>query len=336
MSAPGPVVQGAPAAAPALRMPAALAPGDEVALFSPSSHTGRGREALLPAAVKILEGWGLRVRPLPAEPARHLYLAGTDAHRAEAFAALYRDPALKALFATRGGYGAARMLPYLEAAGVADLLRTAPPKAVVGMSDVAALFAWLHRAGLGTLHGPCIAAPAFDESPAREADLADLHACLFGPTAGRAYPCTVLHPGAGPGAAGPGRGRLVGGNLAVLAAGMGTPWALETAGCVLFLEEINEAPYRVDRTLTQLRQAGRFEGLAALVFGQMVGCDGEPPGLLRQVLSDLFQGAPFPVYEGLPAGHGSPNRTLPLGAVARLEWAAPREGAEAALVVEAG
>lgn len=314
-----------PEAAPLRPLPA-LVPGDTVALFSPSSHAGREGEAPLHAARALLEGLGLRPLPLAEHQPRHLYLAGTDAERAQAFQALYCDPAIKALFATRGGYGAARMLPHLDPARIA----AAPPKPVVGMSDVVALFACLHAvAGVGALHGPCLAAPGFQSSPEQAANLDSLRAWLFQPPLGEARPCTLLHAGAG----GPVAGRLVGGNLAVLASLLGTPWALETNGCLLFLEDVNEPPYRIDRYLTQFRQAGRLDGVAGVVFGHLQNCDTDPPGLLHDVLRDLFADAPYPVATGLVAGHGPHNRTLPLGRRAELAWEAPRAGSPATLTI---
>jgi muramoyltetrapeptide carboxypeptidase len=323
-----------PPAAP-LAWPPALAPGDAVALVSPSSHAGHGGAASLQAAQAILEGWGLRPLPLAEPQPRHLYLAGSDTQRAEAFQRLYCDGSVKALFAARGGYGAARMLPFLDAARI----RAAAPKLVVGMSDVVALFAWLHaEAGLGVLHGPCLAAPSFTESPQRAENLDDLRGWLFGPPPQARLECTLLHAPAGAGAHGTGAGgsvagRLVGGNLAVLASLLGTPWALETQGCLLFLEDVNEQPYRVDRYLTQLRLAGRLDGVAGVVFGHMQRCDSDPPGLLHDVLRDLFRDAPYPVATGLPAGHGARNRTLPLGRPAELTWPAPQAEAAAALTI---
>lgn len=310
VGAPGP--GGGGEAPPALRPYPALRPGDRVALFSPSAHAGRQPPELIDRALETLRGWGLQPLPAP-EPARHLYLAGTDAWRAEAFQRLYCDPEVKALLATRGGYGAARMLPLLDARAIA----AAPPKAVVGMSDVAALLAYLQRvAGVVTLHGPCLGAPAAYETPHADANQEALRRLLFEPQAALHLPCRVLHWPAGEDDAP--TGRLTGGCLSVLAAAAGTPWAPETRGAVLFLEDVGEAPYRVDRYLTQLRQAGLLDAVRAVVLGYMQGCDGEPPGLLTRVLEDLFAGAPYPVLTGLSAGHGAENHTLPLGRLARL------------------
>ena len=311
-----------------------LQAGDRVALCSPSSHQGRAPADALSRARTILQSWGLRPDALAAER-RHLYLAGTDAERAEEFQRLYLAPDVRALFCTRGGYGSARILPYLDRERIA----AAPAKPVIGFSDVTALFAWLHwAAGVGALHGPCLAAPSALSSPEAEANLEALRRALFEPEPRPDYAVRLIHR---PPADGTGRGlapvgRLVGGCLAVLVTTLGTPWALDTRDAVLFVEDTDEAPYRIDRMLTHLRQAGRFEGLRALVFGHLRRCDSDPPGLLEEMLRDLFRTAPFPVAMGVPAGHGDRNLPLPLGRLARLdcEDGAPVVSAQARLQIQ--
>jgi muramoyltetrapeptide carboxypeptidase len=189
---------------------------------------------------------------------------------------------------------------------------------VVGFSDATALFAYLHAAaGISVLHAPCLAAPAFLNTPPQQAELEALRRALFDPAWEADYPVTPLHrpPGS------PGRitGRLVGGCLAVLTTTLGTPWEVDTRDAILFLEDVNEAPYQIDRMVTHLRTAGKLDAVRGLVIGHLQGCEDDPPGLLDEVLRDLFADAPFPVATGLPAGHGSPNLPLPLGQQARLE-----------------
>jgi muramoyltetrapeptide carboxypeptidase len=291
-----------------------LRPGDRVALFAPSSHQGKAPQDLLVRARDILVGWGLRPDPLAPER-RHLYLAGTDAERAAEFERLYLDPEVKALFCTRGGYGSARILPLLHRARIA----AAAPKPVVGFSDLTALFAWLHwAAGIATVHGPGLAAPSALDTPGAAASLEALRRVLFDPQPPPALPARLIHrPGP---AAGSVTGRLVGGCLSVLVTTLGTPWAPGMRGAILFLEDTEEAPFRIDRMLTHLRQAGKLDGLRAVVFGHLRRCDSDPPGLLEQVLRDVFRAAPFPVATGLPAGHGDPNLPLLLGQMARLDF----------------
>lgn len=295
-----------------LRRAPLLKAGDRVALISPSSHQGRSPQSFLPDAMIVLAGWGLEVQPLPDQEPRHLYFAGPDAQRAESFQRLYFDPTLKALFITRGGYGAARLLPLLDA----KRFRTAPPKHVVGFSDATSLFAWLHaKAGVRTIHGPALAAPGALTSGSRTENLAALNRLLF--ESGYRPEFTIRRL-AGPLPAGALSGRVIGGCLSVLQTTLGTPWAPDPAGAILFLEEVGEQPYRIDRTLSHLRHGGLFDGLRAIVFGHLDRCDEEPPGLLREVLLDLFGSGPIPIYQGMAAGHGEPNLSFPLGAEATL------------------
>jgi muramoyltetrapeptide carboxypeptidase len=252
------------------------------------------------------------VEPLPEPERRHLYFAGTDAERAEAFQRAYFNPAVKALFITRGGYGAARLLDLLDA----KRFKASPPKHVVGFSDATSLFAWLHAiAGIRTVHGPALAAPGALTSPSRKENLAALHQLLF--DEGHVPEFAVRHfAGAIPESAL--RGRVIGGCLTVLQTTLGTPWAPKPKGAILFLEEVGEQPYRVDRMLNHLRQCGMFDGLKAIVLGHFTRCDDNPPGLLRECLLDLLDGITVPVYEGMAAGHGEPNLAFPLGAEATL------------------
>jgi muramoyltetrapeptide carboxypeptidase len=303
-----------------LRAWTALKAGDRAALISPSSHQGRSPTSYLPDAVLVLSGWGLEVEPLPSPEPRHLYFAGQDAERAETFQRMYLDPAVRALFISRGGYGAARLLPLLDAERIA----AAPPKIVVGFSDATALFGYLHAvAGVQTIHGPALAAPGALTSESRQENLAALNRLLFELDYRPEF--AIQHfTGARP--SGPVHGRVIGGCLSVWVTLVGTPWAPDPRGAILFLEDVGEQPYRIDRMLTHLRLAGMFEGLRALVFGYLDRCDEDPPGLLHEALRDALAAVNIPVYTGMQAGHGEPNRAFPLGALAEL---APRPGATA-------
>lgn len=296
-----------------LRIPPPLRPGDRVALFSPSAHAGRDSSAQIERALEQLRSWGLRVHPPPAE-ARHLYLAGTDAQRAEHFQELYTDPQFCALFATRGGYGTARILPLLQL----QALRAARPKAVVGMSDVSALLIYLaQEVDLATFHGPCLAAPGTWNTAHVEANLEDLRRELFQPQERVFGPLRILHwPAAYPTQT---HAPLHGGCLSVLAASAGTPWALRGAGSLLILEDLHEAPYRLDRYLTQLTQAGCLEDLRGVLFGHLSPADApESVELLEAMLRDVFRQGNFPVLRGLPMGHGACNMSWVLGQEALL------------------
>ncbi len=290
-----------------MRKPPALRSGDRVALVAPASPFPRGefeRGVAELAALGFEPVWDDRVF------ARDRYLAGPAAARADAWLAAWRDPTVKALVAARGGYGSVQILDALPPAEL-----RAFPKVFVGASDLTAVLAFLTGAcGVVAVHGPMAAGQL-----ARGADGYD-RASFVAAVSG---PGPVGELGAGvleafvPGEAG---GPLVGGNLTQLAASLGTPFAFDPPpGCVLFLEDVHERPYRVDRLLTQLRLAGILARARALVFGEMRHCD-EADGSLRcrDVVRDLVQGFPGPVLYGLPAGHtAGPALSLPLGVSAR-------------------
>jgi len=320
-SHPGPKAKPARAAAEALRPTPLLKAGDRAALISPSSHQGRSPTSYLPDSVLLLTGWGLEVEPLPSPEPRHLFFAGNDADRAEAFQRLYLDPDIRALFVSRGGYGAARILPLLDAKRIA----AAPPKAVVGFSDATALFCYLHAvARIQTIHGPALAAPGALTSGKHQENLSALNRMLFEPGF---RPEFAIQHFAGPVLASPLRGRVIGGCLSVLGTMIGTPWVPEPRGAILFLEDVGEPPYRIDRMLTHLRLAGLFEGLRAIVFGHLERCDEDPPGLLHEALKDALGGLGIPVFTDMQAGHGEPNLAFPLGALAEIQILAGEYGA---------
>lgn len=285
-----------------VRKPAPLRPGDVVGVVAPAGAVDEDGLAL---GVGLLEDAGFRVRLGAATRKRRGYFAGPDELRAADLHEMFRDPDIRAILAARGGYGSGRLLPLLDF----GLLRE-HPKIFVGHSDVTFLLAaLLQRADVVTFHGPMVA--GFAQQPEAAESLLRL---LCGERVGwHAAARFVVQPGEA-------EGPLTGGCLSIVAAGLGTPWALETRGRILFLEDVNERPYRVDRMLTQLRQAGLFDGVAGVVFGEMAGCDpaGDDGPTVLEVVRDAFAGAPFPVALGLPSGHGSGTFTVPLGVRARL------------------
>jgi muramoyltetrapeptide carboxypeptidase len=254
--------------------------------------------------------------------ARDRYLAGDADERARALLEAWRDPSVAALIAARGGYGSVQVLAHLPAGELA-----AAPKLFVGASDLTAVLAFLGTlCGLVTIHGPMVAGQL-----GRGADGYDR--ASFAAAVSAAGPAGELAADAVEALVhGEVRAPLFGGNLTQLAASLGTPWAFDPPeGCVLFLEDVGERPYRVDRLFTQLRLAGILARARALVFGEMPGCD-EADGSIRcvDVVRDLVRGFPGPVLYGLPAGHtAGPAVTLPLGVKARV-----LAGARPALVIE--
>jgi muramoyltetrapeptide carboxypeptidase len=214
------------------------------------------------------------------------------------------------IFCARGGAGAGALLPLLDPA----LLR-AHPKLLVGCSDITFLQLFLDRLGMGSLHGPMVAGDLASGSY----DRPSLRHALFGEGEPYRSEADDLQPVR----AGSGEGVLKGGCLSILASAAGTPWALHpaTEGTLLFLEDVHERPYRIDRMLRQLRQAGAFAGLRGIVFGDMPGCS---PKLdegysLEAVIESALEGLDVPVALGLSSGHtANPAVSLPLGVRARL------------------
>lgn len=264
----------------------------------------------LAAVPALYEGFGYRCRIYPGCSQRDGYLAGPDAQRLADLHAALADPEVAALHAVRGGYGCMRILDGIDSA----LLR-AQPKLLIGYSDLTALHALWARCGLPTLHAPMAASDML--LPGREADRNALFALLQGGLQAGAVlapelEASPLHVG------GRAAGRLVGGNLSLVAALLGTPWAWDARGALLFLEDVSEDLYRVDRLLTQLRLAGVLDAAAGIVLGSFTEAE-SPAALLQALLQPLCERQRKPLLAGWPAGHGTPNRPLPLGVHAVLD-----------------
>ncbi|HEY8321443.1 MAG TPA: LD-carboxypeptidase [Candidatus Baltobacteraceae bacterium] len=299
--------------------PPALRPGDAVALIAPAGPLASPVE--LDAAVARVEALGLR--PILGEHVlgRRGFLAGTDAQRAADLNAALRDPDVRGIFAVRGGYGTTRLLDLVEY----DALR-ADPKILLGYSDLTALLgACTARAGVVTFHGPVVAL-----SPFGPAEIGWLRRAAFSD----APIGTLAVPGGRALVPGRARGRLAGGNLSLMAALVGTPYAIDCAGAIVFLEEVDEAPYRIDRMVTQLRESGTLRGALGIVLGTFAGCDAdedaEPERRLGHVIADRFGDLGVPVLTGAPIGHDGEQWTLPIGASATLD------SGERTLAVERG
>ncbi|MFD9945653.1 LD-carboxypeptidase [Nonomuraea sp. NPDC059023] len=294
-----------------------MRPGDTVAVVSPSGPPDAVR---LARGVALLEGLGVRVVVGAHTMARQNlpYLAGSDAARAADLQAAWCDPAVTTVFCTRGGYGAARVLDLLDW----NAMRAAGPKTLVGSSDVTALHhAFRAELGVATLHGPMPACTTFsDEGGPEPATWASLTGALKGEPWSVAG--TSMLSQASPGAAGPVAGRIAGriagpvagGNLSVLASLCGTRWQPRFTGNIVFLEDVGEAPYRIDRMLTQLLRAGAFQGVLGFALGSWEEC-GDPYPVLRERLLPLG----VPVLAGLPVGHGTPQLSIWLGALGAID-----------------
>jgi muramoyltetrapeptide carboxypeptidase len=290
-----------------LRRPERLAPGARVAVVAPS---GPVPEERLRAGLDLLRGWGLDPVVAPHVLDRHDtfdYLAGQDADRAADLQNAWCDPSVDAVLCARGGYGAQRMVDLLDW----EAMRAAGPKVFVGFSDITALHeAFATRLGLVTLHGPMAAGVDFVKN-ARAQD--HLRATLFAPETVRTIASggTALVPGRA-------RGVTLGGCLALLAAGLGTPHTRPgAAGGLLCLEDVGEETYRLDRYLTQLLRAGWLEGVCGLLLGSWENCG--TPGRVRALLADRLGTLGVPVAEDFGFGHCDGALTIPFGVRAELD-----------------
>jgi muramoyltetrapeptide carboxypeptidase len=279
-----------------------LAPGDLVTVIAPSGPVGA---AALRRGVAILEGWGLRVRVAPHAETVSGYLAGPDTARAADFTEAWTDPEVRGVLCARGGYGAQRMLDLVDW----ERIRRAGPKVFLGSSDITALHEALARhLGQVTYFGPMPAGLALS----RDRLTADtLHRALFiGVDTLSAPKGEALVPGTA-------QGLLHGGTITLLACGLGAREGTPPAGDrIVFLEDVTESPYRLDRSLTQLLRAGWFEGVTGIVLGSFVDCG--PEEELREMLRDRLGPLDVPILWGFPAGHGPTQLTLPFGMRAEL------------------
>jgi muramoyltetrapeptide carboxypeptidase len=283
---------------PPLLRPPPLHKGDTIGVVA-SSYSPRPR--WLARGVRALERAGYSVLLDPELSTTRRYQRAEDERRAANFTTIWTDPRVKAVIGGTGGYGAVRMLPYLDPA-----LFRSHPKAFVGYSDITVLHLWLMRlAGLRAFHGPTVD----DLIPsARDVTTASLLTALTTPrpTArlGKDVARTVK----------PGRatGRLVGGNLALVQQTIGTPYEIDTTDAILFLEEVRDPMSFVDERLVQLRASGLLAKVRGIVFGHL-SLDRSEEDEFEDFVLDLVSDLGVPVIMDFPAGHDNPNLTLPLG-----------------------
>jgi muramoyltetrapeptide carboxypeptidase len=281
-------------------MPPLLSPGDCVGIVAPASHLPKENEEYLQQGLGRLRKMGFEIRCSPSLLKRkHLYLAGKDQERAQELMEMFLDPEVKAILCTRGGYGAQRIIPYLDP----DVIRS-HPKPLVGCSDITVLLIYLlQQCFVIPFHGPNIATRQFVEGD-EEMEQSLKAALTTSPSIGE-ITCSVLRRGEA-------HGEIMGGCLSSLVTALGTPYEPDLGGKVLFVEDVNEPPYKIDRMLTHLKSAGKLTRVRGAVFGQMPGCDTEN-GLLRDVIVDALGAIPGPILFGFPTGHGPRNLTIPLG-----------------------
>lgn len=228
------------------------------------------------------------------------YLAGNAEARARDLVDFFHRPDVDAIFCARGGFGSAQLLSYLER----DL--RCCPKIFLGYSDITFLLNWLRQScDMVTFHAPMIVMEM--ANGLSETSREHLWPLLVGEMERWEIELKdVVRPGRA-------EAEMVGGCLSIVVTMLGTPHEIRTEGKLLFLEDVGEKPYRVERMLTHLQMAGKLANPAGVLFGDFTACDGEGDRGVREVIEDLFRDAPYPVVMGMKAGHGPENITLPFG-----------------------
>lgn len=295
-------------------IPKPLKPGDTVAMIALSSCVpgAADRERVVLESAAKLERQGFHVRIDPTCYTQWGHFAGTDEQRAEALNNAFRDDSIDGVWCIRGGYGCIRLPQMIDW----DMVAT-HPKAFVGYSDVTTIHSAMHqKAQLCTFHGPM---PKSDSFMGPSLD-SIMHA-----VSGTPDRSLINFDGTTPECLreGVAEGMLVGGNLCLVATSMGTPYALDTTGKILFLEDIGEMIYSIDRYLQQLYLAGCFDRCAGVVFGGFTDCklDFEGDTTMEEVLQQLAAKLHVPVMKGLQCGHLKESLTLCLGRRYRMDAA---------------
>jgi muramoyltetrapeptide carboxypeptidase len=288
-------------------LPPPLAPGGTIGVVAPA---GPIRPRALREGLAYLRDRGYRVVEGRNLRRRHHFLAGTDDERADDLNRAIADSRLDAIIFARGGYGCARILDRLE---FSALRRR--PKIFLGYSDITAFYAALFQTtGLPGFYGPMV---LNFNAPGKEFREPSLWSALERHPGWNRFELPkegLLRPGRG-------EGKLVGGCLSILVSLVGTRYDIDTRGAILFWEEVDEEPYRLDRMLNHLKMAGKFRHLRGMVVGKLHRCQarGAAGRPLNEILDDHLRGARFPVVTGFPAGHAPGKMTLPLGLQARLD-----------------
>jgi muramoyltetrapeptide carboxypeptidase len=311
----------APQAAPKpLLKPAVLKQGDTVGLITPSTYVSDPDR--IATAARTIQYFGLKMKMGQNVRKQTGYVGGTIAQRVADLHDMFRDPEVNAVFTIRGGYGSAQLLDDIDY----DLIRR-NPKIFVGYSDITAMHLAIHqKTGLVTFHGPVTLSKftGYTRDHFRKAmfEAGPIGTVTNPPPSDPLRPAHTLRT-VKPGKA---RGPLVGGNLSLIASLMGTPYEIDTRGKILFIEDVDEQPYSIDRMLTQLRLAGKLRSAAGIIFGECADCkqrDYKPSFdstfTLGEVVDNILGELKVPVLSGLTIGHTDDQLTLPMGVMATLD-----------------
>jgi muramoyltetrapeptide carboxypeptidase len=279
-------------------IPPLLREGDHVVVISPSRRITREQ---VDASWSVFKDWGLQAREGLSLWSSSGYFAGTDEERLEEWRQALGDPAVKAIFCARGGYGLTRIIDQIDLSIVKE-----HPKWIIGFSDITAIHLALDHRDIASIHGLM---PAQYGNPGVDQSLASLHDFLF---EGRInYHVDSFEKNRDGRVTAP----VIGGNLSLLAESLGTPTEINTDGSILFIEEIDEYLYKIDRMMNQLKRAGKFEYLAGVIVGDFSDTKDTaiPFGKDIYDLIDSYLGGTYPVAYNFPIGHEDYNLTLPMG-----------------------
>ena len=286
--------------------PPPLRPGDTIGVVAPGGSVYEDR---LQRGVRALEARGFGVELAEGILDRKGYLAGAEQQRARTLERFFVRDDIRAVFCARGGFGSIQLLPGLDPERI-----RAHPKIFVGFSDVTALLNWMAQScGVAAFHGPMVAVEFAGELGG------GVGGGFWDALTGRRRRWRIQGSGVLRAGDGPARGPVAGGCLSVLVTTLGTPYEVETEGRIVFLEDVGEPPYRIERMLTHLRMAGKLDRVAGVVTGAFNRCESGAERDVQHVLADAFRDAPYPVVTGLPCGHGTANTLLPIGLNAELD-----------------
>ncbi len=283
-------------------------PGDTIALVTPASPIAADKVAFVTA---LLADRGYRVREMPNAMTTGAYLAGDDSVRAGDLMDAFADPDIAAVLCTRGGYGCARLFPYLDLDAM-----TSSGKMLIGFSDVTTLSVALNRRGMPTVHGPMALTLAYPREPWVYESFCQVIAGNLRAPAEAPRATTIV--------SGVAEGKVVGGCLSLLTDTLGTTEALDATGAILLIEEVDQAPHRIDAMLTHLINAGVAESAAGFLIGEMTRSDEHVDSGIggmpwREIVVERLAGFGKPMVIDFPMGHAKSMLTLPLGLQSRLD-----------------
>jgi muramoyltetrapeptide carboxypeptidase len=271
--------------------------GDTIGICAPS---GSFDNTIFDKGLEVIRGMGFNLLVPEEIYQKKRYLAGDDLFRADVITRLFSDKEVKGIMCARGGFGAIRILDMLDW----DIIKN-NPKLFIGFSDITALLMNLiNLPAMKVVHGPNITSLANAEQETKDSLYEVLTTDYIGTGKLKLDTPVVINKGAG-------RGRLVGGNLATLNHLVGTIYQPQLKGCILFIEDIGEPPYKIDRMLTQMKMSGCFEGIKGVIAGSFQDC--ESLRMVEEIIEEVFKEFNIPVLSGFESGHGRINLSIPLG-----------------------